>query len=365
MTVDYCILGAGLAGLSLAKNLSDLSQKSILILDPNDVAAGASGTPMGLINPATGRFAHKTWRAEEAVDLAVKNLEVAQSFSETSFFKKTGVIRPAMDQKIARRMQENFVKDGWPDNWCSWLNEAEIKDQFPDLSCTEGAVYVHEAYTVCIPDYLMSLKDYLTHRNLQFKLGTDYTLSVPTSKEGTWTITCSDGSEIKASCVIVTAGIESTSLDVWNELPLHPVKGQVAELKCTSPFPYQSAVSALGYFASLDTNSMVAGSTYEHNFDHTETDEQGLAYILGRMKRVMPEYMDQIVLEKQWAGVRASTPDRMPIVGAHPKYRNLFVLTGLGSKGLLYSGLLGYDLARHIVSGAPLSEEVSVTRFLE
>ncbi|MDZ7681126.1 MAG: FAD-dependent oxidoreductase [Fodinibius sp.] len=60
---DFCILGAGLAGLSLADALAEKGFTTTVV-DKSTVAAGASGTPGGLVNPATGRRAKKSWRAE-------------------------------------------------------------------------------------------------------------------------------------------------------------------------------------------------------------------------------------------------------------------------------------------------------------
>lgn len=372
MKYDFCILGAGLAGLTLAKNLSEISNTKILVIDPNGIGGGASGSPIGLVNPATGRFATKTWRAEEAVEAIKDNLETVSISQSEKFYSKDGVIRPALDAKIARRMKENMETTHWPSGWCTWMEENEITHRFPELNCVDGGVWVAAGITVAIPKYLDALAKYIQAHGVDiierhyFKQENESSLidiNINDENNG-WHIKLDDDSRIEANHLIVTAGIMSKEFDFWKDLPLHPVKGQVAIFKCLEEFPYDSAVSALGYFASLDSKIFVAGSTYEHNFDHNEIDKKGLKYIQDRMLKVMPNLKDKFELVDQWSGVRASTPDRMPIIGHHPTIKNCSVFAGLGSKGLLYSALLGKELAQHLINSGKLSEEVSITRFL-
>jgi len=360
---DYCILGAGLAGLSVAKSLIEHKDNcSILILDPNGIAGGASGSPIGLINPATGRYANQTWKAESSIKAAKKNLDDVTTTTKKKFFKKSGVIRPALEKKIAERMQENLDNTKWPDNWCSWVDENEMRTRFPGLNYTEGGIWVNEGYTVSIPNYLKALAEYLQDSNIDIVEHQKFELK---HKQSNWEISVADSiSPFQANTLIVTAGIKTKEFDFFKDLPLIPVKGQISVYECENQFPYEEAVSALGYFASLDGKTFIAGSTYEHKFTHENTDEFGIEYISNRLFRVMPKLKGNVKLINQWSGVRASTPDRMPIIGYHPKFENCFVFAGLGSKGLLYSGYLGGKIGAHYGLGDDIPAKVSIDRFL-
>ncbi|MFY0684289.1 MAG: FAD-dependent oxidoreductase [Balneola sp.] len=363
---DYCILGAGLAGLTLAKELVEQSNTSVLVVDPNGIGGGASGSPIGLVNPATGRYATKTWRAEQAVTAIKENLQSVSNYADKPFYSEDGVIRPALDTKIAQRMKENVQSSEWPGGWCIWLEESDIIKRYPGLTCVDGGVWVSCGMTVQIPSYLNALAHYLKTLGVDFVENREFELIEGKAdlENDEWTLS-TDGSEsIKIDHLIVAAGIKTKEFDFLSELPLHAVKGQVVVYKCDKKFPYGSAVSALGYFASLDTKTFVAGSTYEHNFEHEETDIKGLNYIQDRLFRVMPQLKGHITSIDQWSGVRASTPDRMPIIGQHPTIKNCSVFCGLGSKGLLYSSLLAKDLAKNLIDKEAISQEVSISRFL-
>lgn len=360
MKYDFCILGAGLAGLSLAKELSTVPDVNAIVIDPYGIGGGASGSPIGLANPATGRFATKTWRAEESIEAIKSNLEEVSPFSSQKFFSQSGVMRPAMDSKIANRMKENIESNNWPDDWCDWLSESDIKTLFPGLQSEYGGAWVSTGITVAIPQYLQALSNYLKEKSIQILENKKFKLDLIS---GIWNIKLSDDTQFEAEHLITTAGIKTKEFDFWKDLPLHPVKGQVAVFECHDNFPYKAAISALGYFASLDSKTFVAGSTYEHNFTHEEVDLQGKEYIEKRMLRVMPQLKGKYRLIDQWSGVRASTPDRMPIIGPHPSVQSCSVFAGLGSKGLLYSSVLAKEISQYLTDNMPVSSEISLNRF--
>lgn len=359
MVYNYCIFGAGLAGLSLANKL--LSKNcSVILIDTKGIARGASGAPLGLVNPATGRFANKSWQAEACYEAIVATLDHVQSRSDSSLFERNGVIRPAMDQKIAKRMKDNFDATSWNENWCSWLTEPEINEKFPGLSCVEGGVWLPIGLSVKMTDFLESYFDQLKTLDLDYRFGNTY---LYTFEDSRWNINLESEEKIAAEKIIITAGIESKNFDDWNFLPLIPVKGQLAVFKSEYNFPYPSSVSALGYYSAMNDKYFVAGSTYEHRFKTSDADEYGIEYLTKRLKKVLPHFAKTAILQSQWAGIRASTPDRMPILGEHPELKNLSVFAGLGSKGLLYSSYLAELFCDFLLEKKSLPGEISVDRF--
>lgn len=357
--VDYCILGAGLAGISLAYELSK-EGVSVCLIDPNGIASGASGTPLGLVNPATGRYATLSWKAKECYSSILKNLSFIQSHSTTPFFKKTGILRPALDEKIASKMRENFQSTSWPDGWIKWFDERELKKFHPGINCVGGGVWIPIGITVDIPGFLNSFVHFLKTKSVISFFDSEYSLS---RKKKYWEINFSDKEKINAKNIIFTTGWSAKENSFWSDLPIHPVKGQLAILESKSSLPFTHTVSALGYIASLDSKKFVVGSTYEHSFKDTHTNKEGLSYLLHRFERVMPDLAKNSSVISQWSGIRASTPNRMPIIGSHPTEDNLFLFAGLGSKGLLYSCYLAKRCREYLISNTPLPADVDLRRF--
>jgi glycine/D-amino acid oxidase-like deaminating enzyme len=63
------------------------------------------------------------------------------------------------------------------------------------------------------------------------------------------------------------------------------------------------------------------------------------------------------------AGVRPSSIDRRPIIGAHPEYKNLFVFNGLGTKGVMLAPYFSENFVNFYLKNEPLMDDVNVKRF--
>lgn len=361
-TYDFCILGAGLAGLSLADTLSERNVSTVVI-DRSGIAAGASGTPGALVNPATGRRATKAWRAEECYKAISENLQKIAAFAgpDKPFYHNNGLLRPALLEKMARKMKKQYDKTSWPDGWCIWKTESEIKKMHPGIKCVDGGLWLPIGLSVNSGEYLTAYGSYLEQQGVKFILNADVTVN---RKEDSWLIS-TGGEQVRAKNVVFATGFSITESRYWKWLPIHPVKGQVAEFELPEgKLSFTHSISSLGYISLVgNSNSFVQGSTYEHDFDDLSTDREGEQYLRKRMQRTLPRLEEKVRLKSQWAGVRASTPDKKPVAGTHPEIENLHVYTGLGSKGLLYSKYLADHLARHLVASEPPIPEISVNRF--
>jgi glycine/D-amino acid oxidase-like deaminating enzyme len=356
---DFFVLGAGLAGLSISGKLLQKGA-SVCLIDTGDIASGASGTPLGLVNPATGRFGTKTWRAEECYSGISSDLEKVQEQTPVKFYKKTGILRPSQDKKMASRMKDNTQQQDWPEGWCTWLNKDEIRSINPELNCVDGGMWLPKGLTVDSGLYLKSKADLLKDKGL--KVCTNMQYEIETSQSS---FTISTQNEVlQAKWIIYATGDKTGELEPWRFLPFNLIKGQLAIFDTPKAGDFDYSISALGYIASISKTRFIAGSTYEHDFDHGKPDDEGAEYLIKRLNKVYPALFEEATLVDQWAGVRASSPNRKPFLGSHPENEDIFVFAGLGSKGLMYSDYLGSLLADYITDEIKLPKEISISRHL-
>lgn len=357
---DYCILGAGIAGLSLADALAEHDVSSIVI-EKNTIGSGASGTPGGLVNPATGRRAKKTWKAEQCYEAIAANLEKIQAYSDTSFYWNNGLLRPALLTKMARKMKEQYTTTTWPEGWCEWKSKAEIQEIHPGIECVGGGLWLPIGITVDIGSYIKSYANYLEDFGIEIICGES---PYPILEDDYWILEL-DKSTIKANHLIFATGHSIATSPFWDWIPLELIKGQVAKFKREDrPLSFSHSISSLGYIANTDQqNTFIQGSTYEHDFTHLNPDREGESYLRKRLRRTLPQLEEQSKLIDQWAGVRTSTPNYKPILGLHPAYSNLHLFSGLGSKGLLYGKFLAKHYANHLTNHTSLYPEIDINRF--
>ena len=65
----------------------------------------------------------------------------------------------------------------------------------------------------------------------------------------------------------------------------------------------------------------------------------------------------------QVAGIRPTVKDRRPLIGQHSKYKNLFVLNGLGTRGVMIGPYVAKQLFDFIENELPLESEIDIKRF--
>ena len=65
----------------------------------------------------------------------------------------------------------------------------------------------------------------------------------------------------------------------------------------------------------------------------------------------------------QEAGIRPGTVPRRPLIGAHPRFPNLFVFNGLGTKGVSLAPFFSDQMAKCLEEGNNLDEEVDIKKY--
>lgn len=118
--------------------------------------------------------------------------------------------------------------------------------------------------------------------------------------------------------------------------PLQPMKGELLRVRLagidTLPFILISGV----YVLPCGEYEYLVGSTYQNHFTTPQPSAEGLADLLARLQVALPGLGQPPEVLGHLAGLRPTTPDRLPLVGAHPQHGGIHFLNGLGTKGVLY-----------------------------
>jgi glycine oxidase len=68
------------------------------------------------------------------------------------------------------------------------------------------------------------------------------------------------------------------------------------------------------------------------------------------------------ITNQSW-GIRPTTPDRRPILGAHPEHQNVLIFNGLGTKGVSLAPYFSQVLSELLENEVPLNKEVDIQRY--
>ena len=104
------------------------------------------------------------------------------------------------------------------------------------------------------------------------------------------------------------------------------------------------------------------GSTYEWEDLSEQTTQKGKESIIERLENLITT---DYSIENHWAGIRPTITDRRPVLGVHPKYPNVFVFNGLGTKGVMLAPYFAKEMCLFLMNGDNgLLSEINVNRFV-
>ena len=105
------------------------------------------------------------------------------------------------------------------------------------------------------------------------------------------------------------------------------------------------------------------GEWVEHDDDDTAPRRASDLSNLARLEAILPGAGERFAVGEVSgrASLRATLPDRLPIVGAVSGQAGLYVAAGYASRGVVWAGLLGETLA-DLMTGQPLPLEADLMR---
>ena len=332
---DFIVVGAGLAGACAALALS--AHGSVVVVEQEAPASGGSGVAAGMINPILGVRARPVWRMAEALDALD---ELVGGAGAADLYRRGPTLRPAYGAEQIDRFRQSAAD--YPEH-AAWLSADECANRYPDVEASEGALLITTGGAIDLPAFIHRILTAASERGAALKIGR----AVSGWDDGV--VTLEDGTRIGAREVILALGRGYARFPELRRLRLHQVKGQTIRLMRPDGLPGNLPhIAGKGYVTHDADGTLIAGSTYEHAFDHVDPTERHTAAILRKATHLLPRLADAEVIEAR-AGVRVTVPGiRLPMVGPLPGCRNVWIFTGFGAKGLLTAPLAARELPSYL-----------------
>jgi glycine/D-amino acid oxidase-like deaminating enzyme len=313
--MKVAVIGAGFAGLATCYYLQKSNICDVTLFDKIGVGAGASGVASGLVHPYVGEQVRRSALAFEALEETKFLLSEAQNFSEEMIADYSGIERISDDDATEKMLRSHVLTYG---------DVSEI---------SKHCFHIHSGITVQTDLYLKALWLAISSYGVRFEQ-----LEVQSLDQLD-----------EFDCIVVAAGHGVKDLKEFASFRLDSTRGQT--LKCHHPKLndcLKRSIVGKGYLAlSPDRQSFCAGSTYERGQDFLEA-ACAQKVIASKVSSLCPE-LDLRPIEMR-AGFRVSSKGYyFPLIG-HVKDR-VWVMTGLGSRGLLYHALFAKMLSQAILTG--------------
>ncbi|MEL1243475.1 FAD-binding oxidoreductase [Flavobacterium sp. DGU11] len=342
---DFIIIGGGLAGISFAETAYSNSRSFTVI---SNASQNSSLVAAGIYNPVILK------RFSLPQD-APKHLEYMKPF-----YKR-------IEDRLGLKFDHSipvYRKFASIEEQNDWYTAADKPMLEPFLSTTlepSGYEYLpapfglgrvlHTGYvdtTVLIDGYHNSLMQSKAFLNETF----DYnTLEVSAD--------CVIYKGIEARHIVFAEGFGLHSNPYFKHLPLDGTKGELLVIR--APMLKVDAIVNAGVFIlPVGGDIYKVGATYEW-YDKTDTPTEG-------GKKELVEKLNELVtcdyeVISHLAGVRPTTKDRKALIGTHPEFKNVHLLNGLGTRGVMLGPAMAKELYDSIETGIPVPMEISLARF--
>lgn len=324
---DFAIVGAGIAGASLAAELS-AHGAHVLLLEAEERPG----------YHATGRSAAFWEECYGGPDLVPLTLASGDYLRDHGFLTRRGALYIGREQDAPAldAFMERFGKTGAT---IHRLEGTGLRRRVPGLQAQwTGAIWEPACADI---DVAGLHAHYLARAKRQ-----DVTLECRARvanlarKDGAWDIGCEDGREFRAVTVVNAAGAWADALAAMagaRPLGIQPLRRTVVQLRTDpAPDPDQPLVLDIGggfYFKPE------AGRVWLSPHDEVPSEpcdaapeELAVAEAIDRLQQVVDWKIEAV--ERRWAGLRSFAPDRLPVYGQDPHVEGFAWFAGQGGFGI-------------------------------
>ncbi len=344
MKVDTLIVGFGIAGLNYAEQLRR-HNKSFVVLSPDKESA--SHLAGGIVNPVVLKRFNPVWKAEEFLDYAFP------FYSNLEEQVKTRVIHPLPIYRILNDIQE---QNDWSvaasgTSLEKYLNKEFIsEDKFTEVKAPFSFAEVIQSARVDIKILLTHyIKKIIPHQFISEKLDHEALI------QGEFI----EYKYIKANQIVFCEGYQGFKNPYFNYLPLIGSKGEILIIKCdklTQDVIFKGPI----FLSPMGDKTFWVGATFNQKDKTIRVSEEAKAWLISKLKQFLNLPFE--ILEHK-AQIRATVIDRRPLLGRHPKHHNLYILNGLGTRGVLMSPLLSKWLFQYIENNKKIPRQADIKRF--
>lgn len=342
---DVLIVGFGIAGLSVAKQL-ELKDKTFDII--SDESQQSSKVAGGVLNPVALKRYNLAWNAGDLMPKAVDFYTKFNVNSKTKYFKSIPVY------KLFSSVEDQ-------NNWIVASDQPKL-ESFLDSKIKNIELPVqspHKAGEV-LQSHLLSLKHLLEDKKSCYTDSSQFrseTFNYNQIKFKSNHVVYDDKAY---NSIVFCEGFGVVENPFFNWLPVYGNKGEYLIFESKALNANQKILKSQHFIIPLGNDLYKYGATYSREHLNDLPTDEGLLELKTKLDKMLNcdyQILDQI------AGIRPTVRDRKPILGQHPTYKNLYVLNGFGSRGVMAAPELSQKLIDLIFNKEQLDPEISLDRF--
>ncbi len=345
MTVNYIIVGIGLAGIAFAEELKKQGKAFVVFEDNSQTSSLVAG---GMYNPVILKRFTPVWNAKEQLKEAIpfyKSLEAA--------------LKNQYDQPLD--IYRTFKSIEEQNNWFAAADKPVLQEyMIPEIIKIKtehiaapfkagrliktGRVKVREL----VSDYRNDLKQKGLLIEETFRHQNIITWDSHIEYQG-----------VHADKIVFCEGNGIKNNPFFNKLPLKGTKGELITIHAPE-LKMNCIIKAAIFILPLGNDHFKVGATFNWSDKTNTPTREGRQELEDKLKEVLTCNYEVVDHE---AGIRPTTGDRRPLLGVHKENERLAVFNGLGTRGVMIAPLMAQKLYQFLENGVALDKDISISRF--
>jgi glycine/D-amino acid oxidase-like deaminating enzyme len=342
---DYIIVGFGIAGFSFAQQLEENKKNFVVFDNHSQQSTRIAG---GMFNPIILKRFTPAWQAAEMLPYALLQFQKAELKYQQKFIHYIDIYR-----KLTSVQEQN--------NWLAASDRPVMRDFMQDISYKKiegietpfgfgvlkgtGIVNAAKVLDTALSD--LKTQGKLLQEDFDYDALQIFDTHVVYK-------------DIKAQKIVFAEGFGMKKNPFFKDLPLQGTKGEMLMVETETTIPY--IVKSAAFLAPNVENDkqFYVGATYNWEDKTNEPTDEARAHLEMKLQKLYNKKY-KVVLQK--AGIRPTVIDRRPLVGRHQKYKNLGILNGMGTRGVILAPTTAKQLFNYLTFDMPLPKEINIDRF--
>lgn len=343
---DIAVVGAGMAGASLAAELSAHTGQRIVVLEAED-------RPGYHTTGRSAAFWEECYGGPNVVPLTL---------ASGNWLRERGFLSPRGALYVGRACDEGAL-DAFMDTFAGTgvtierLNRGALAERLPGVRDTyTGAVWEPACADIDVAGVHQHYLAMAARGGVHLKTRWRVMSAVRTGE--CWVLENERGETLRAAVIANAAGAWADSFAEMagaRALGIQPLRRTVAQLR-TSPAPPADLPLVLDiagrfYFKPESGRLWLSPHDEEPSAPcDAAPEELAVAEAIDRFERVVDWTVNAV--ERKWAGLRSFAPDRLPVYGFDPDVEGLFWFAGQGGFGI-QTAPAAARLGAQLLLGAP------------
>ncbi|PUU89841.1 NAD(P)/FAD-dependent oxidoreductase [Halanaerobium sp.] len=349
---DVAVIGAGVVGSAIARELSKYQLELTLIEKESDVATGASKANTGIVH---GGYVAKAGTLKG--ELCIKGNSMYQKLNEELNFgyKKTGGLVLAFDEedeKTLEKIYQNALKVGQPEEEIEIIDGDRIKEIEPHVSDQVQAALYCKSIGVTSPyEFTIALAENAVDNGVDLKLESEV---INIEKDNGYFEIETVNEKIKSRYLINAAGIYAdriASMLNTDDFEIYPMRGEYVVFSKSQSHLVNSVIFQA---PNPKTKGVVATTTTHGNFmigpnaeeidkkNDVSTTFKEIKYIIDQARRSVPDFDTNRML-RTFAGLRPKST-RGDFIIEETEHKGFIQAAGIDSPGLTSSPAIAKKL---------------------